>query len=254
MKRFTIRLAIGLAVFAAALGGAVIAVAAPLPTGETGSEADALAERMQLAVDAHAWEHTGVVQWTFGGRNEHLWDRDRHLDRVRWDDTEVLLDLTTQQGRAFKKGRELEGRKRAKALERAWASWCNDSFWLNPVVKAFDEGTTRALVHTDSGDALLVSYESGGVTPGDAYLWLLDDAGLPTAWQMWVQIVPVKGMEVGWSGWTSLATGARVSTEHVAGPMTLRITDLAGETHLADLVGDDDPFDLLFADAASHPK
>jgi hypothetical protein len=49
-----------------------------------------------------------------------------------------------------------------------------------------DEGTTRSLVkNEDKTNGLLVSYASGGVTPGDAYLWKLDANGLPQSYKMW---------------------------------------------------------------------
>ena len=34
----------------------------PLPTGETGAAADALAQKMLTAIDATAWDTTNVVQ------------------------------------------------------------------------------------------------------------------------------------------------------------------------------------------------
>ena len=254
MKRWLIRIALAVVVLVASLSGALIAVAAPLPEGETGPPAEALAERMHAAVGLDAWDRTGAVTWTFGGRNEHLWDRQRHLGRVRWGDTEVLLDLSTQRGRAWTDGEELEGRELDEALEKAWSSWCNDAFWLNPVAKTHDDGTSRSKVATERGEALLVTYASGGVTPGDSYLWHLDEAGRPTAWQMWVSIVPVKGMEVSWEAWITLETGALVSTLHEAGPMTLSLEGVRGAATLEDLVGGDDPFAPLFGGEAGSSQ
>ena len=33
-----------------------------------------------------------------------------------------------------------------KAIDTAYAYWINDSFWLNPLVKLFDDGVERALL------------------------------------------------------------------------------------------------------------
>ena len=33
----------------------------------------------------------------------------------------------------------------------------------------------------------------GGVTPGDTYLWILDDSGRPVAWRVWVKILHIPG-------------------------------------------------------------
>ena len=76
-------------------GGAYFALDEPLPTGQTGAGADALARQIQSAVDIAAWQQTGAVRWTFAQRH-HLWDRRRGLARVQWDNTEVQLDLWHQ--------------------------------------------------------------------------------------------------------------------------------------------------------------
>ena len=58
---------------------------------------------------------------------------------------------------------------------KAYSFFCNDSFWMIAPFKAFDEGVTRTIVMSKEGNQnLLVSYASGGVTPGDSYLWILD--------------------------------------------------------------------------------
>ncbi len=54
----------------------------------------------------------------------------------------------------------------------------------------------RRLVKTKTNkDALLVTYTSGGTTPGDSYLWHLDASGKPESYQMWVSILPIGGLE-----------------------------------------------------------
>ncbi|MEM8929727.1 MAG: hypothetical protein AAGE94_01050 [Acidobacteriota bacterium] len=213
-----------------------------LPEGSAGAEADALAHEMMQAVDVDAWHATGAVAWDFGGRQQHLWDRERQLARVRWAENEVLLDLDTRSGRAWTGGAEVTAEAdRDPLLEAAWAHWCNDSFWLNPVAKLFDEGVERRLVDVDGGRGLLVTYTSGGVTPGDAYLWLVGDDGVPTAWRMWTQILPVQGLEASWEDWTRLDTGAMIAGRHRIAVIDLELTDLrAAET--LDALGEGDAF------------
>lgn len=227
------------------------ALDAPRPLATPGPDGDALARKMEAAVGREAWERTGAVAWTFGGRNEHLWDRARGLARVRFGEDEVLVDLGKQAGRAFQGGEELHGRRAGRLVEKAYAAWINDSFWLNPAVKAFDQGVSRSVVTLtgeDAGkDGLLVSYESGGLTPGDAYLWILEPDGTPSAWRMWVSVIPVGGARASWEDWITLSTGARVATTHRMGPVTLRLTDVAGAATLAELVPGQDPFASLFA-------
>src|SRR5690606_35178979 len=71
----------------------------------------------------------------------------------------------------------------------------NDTFWLIAPYKVFDRGTERRLVNLENNQkALLVTYTSGGTTPGDSYLWHFDKNGKPTSFQMWVDILPIDGL------------------------------------------------------------
>ncbi len=225
--------------------GGVIA-SEPRPEGQPGPAAEALTDALQQSVNVAAWEQTGAVQWTFAGRSRHLWDRTRHLDRVQWGNKTVLIDLSTRQGRAFIDGEEITGRKAERLVERAWSAWCNDAFWLNPLAKLRDGGTTRGIVALPEGEALLISYASGGVTPGDAYLWIPGEDGLPSAWRMWVSVIPIGGVGSTWEDWQTLSTGARVATRHRLGPLTLAVTDVSGAATLGELVPGEDPFAPLW--------
>jgi hypothetical protein len=221
-----------------------------LPRGETGAAADALAHRIEAAVHADAWARTGAVRFVFRGSTEHLWDRSRGLARVRFRDRddEVLLDVATQRGRAYHAGRELAGPDADKLVHRGYERFINDTFWLNPLVKLFDDGVTRTRVTGPDGESLIVHYASGGVTPGDTYQWLLGADGLPRAWRLWVKVIKIRGLELSWEGWTTLATGALVATRHRAGPVdAVRLTELAAAGSLAELEPGADPFAPLAA-------
>ena len=219
----------------------------PRPEGEPGPEADALARSMEAAVDKEAWDRTGAVRWSFFERHHYVWDRDRNLVELRWGDSRALFRTGDRKGRAWHSGSEQTGGDATEALSAAYAYWINDSFWLNPVVKFFDPGVERSLVKLDDGrDALLISYSSGGVTPGDAYLWIPGDDGRPEAWRMWVQIIPIGGIETSWEGWTELATGAKVSTQHEGwGRMMTFISNVEGAENLEGLGVDPSLFDLV---------
>ena len=232
-------------IVALGLLGLGVALHEPRPTGVEGPEAEALADALASSVDVAAWERTGAVRWRFGDRNDHLWDRDRGLSFVRFGDAEVYFRIHDQRGIAFENGVRVEDP--AELVQRAYAHWANDSFWLNPLAKLRDPGTSRALVTHEGEEALLLSYSSGGVTPGDAYLWIPGGpSGRPRAWKMWVSIIPVGGIEVPWQGWEQLPTGAWVSTEHPMGLVTLRLTDVEAAATLAEL-SDEDPFAELLS-------
>lgn len=184
-----------------------------LPEGESGAAADSLATRVLDATGYDAWEQTAAVRWSFKGTRNYLWDVKSQFAEISWDDTRVLMDLNTQKGLAYEKGKEIDNPE--SLLEKAWSYWCNDSFWFMAHHKLFDAGTVRKLVMLEDGNrALLVTYESGGVTPGDSYLWILDDDAVPTGFKMWVSIIPVGGVYFSWEDWTELATGIRVATNH----------------------------------------
>lgn len=250
MKKWLMRLGIVVAVVVAGVFIAIAVASEPLPSGQTGAVAEARAEAMLDAVNADAWAETRAVSWVFANRNSHIWDRDRQLAQVSWDDYRVVLDVSgsadrKRHGKAFHKGQAVEGEQARELVEAAYGAFINDSFWLNPVPKIFDDGVTRSALESDGQPALLASYSSGGLTPGDAYLWLLDRSNRPTAWRMWVSIVPVGGVEVSWDGWQQLETGAWISTVHDMGPVTLTLSQVRGAKSLDALLSGSDPFEVL---------
>ncbi len=240
MRRWARRLGVTIVVLLLVVVGAGVALDEPLPTGASGAEADARARRMMAAVDADAWARTGAVRFVFAGRNHHLWDRTRGFAKVAWGDTEVIFDVSTRRGHAWRDGARLADP--TDALDHAHAAWVNDTFWLNPLPKAFDAGVAREAV---GEDGLLLRFGAGGRTPGDAYLFTLDANGRPIRWAMWVSILPVGGLKATWAGWVRLPTGAWVSTEHAIGPLDLRITDLEAAETLGEWVDGPDPFAAL---------
>ncbi len=216
-----------------------------LPEGSNQVRADQIAQQMMLAINDSAWQLTGAIQWTFMGKNQHLWDKERHLSRVQWGKYEVFVDINKKQGVAFKNGVKVEGKKGDKLVNKAWKNWVNDSFWLNPVSKAFDDGTTRTLVKLKDGrEGLMVSYASGGSTPGDAYVWILDENNLPVSWKMWVSIIPIGGVEVPWSEWETTATGVKICTLHDSF-IDLKLEGVKTARSILELTGGTDPFSVL---------
>lgn len=236
---------IGLTTLTGLLGGALLLLGSAPPIGQPGPEAEALAHKLQTAVNAEAWTRTGAVSWTFAGKRHHLWDRSRSYAEVKVGDGRALLDLTHRRGLAWAAGTPLTGEAAQKALDDAHGAWVNDAFWLNPVVKVFDGGVERSLVTEEGRTGLLVRYTSGGRTPGDAYLWWPGPDGTPEKWQMWTSNIPIGGLSATWEGWITLATGARVSTKHVMPAMTLELTDVKGAATLAELAPGEDVFGVL---------
>lgn len=249
-----------LALFAcAAIGvGCVSCVTAllsqPRPTSKTpdSSEAEALTDKMLSALNAEAWERTAAVRFRLReGAPLLLWDRARGFVEVTSGDKRVLLDLGTRRAVAFRDGAALSADETRELADDAYATWANDSFWAIAPFKVRDPGTTRSVVEHEGKRQLLVEYSSGGVTPGDAYLWELDDDGRPVAWRMWVKILPVGGARVAWRDWFALSTGAVVARSRVFDiGLTNTVAPFEGAASLEDLVGDTDPFAPLVKELA----
>ncbi len=176
----------------------------PEPQGASGKEADLLAQAMMQSVNKHAWDSIKLISWNYKGLRKFSWDKENHRCMVRWDDNLVKIDLNKISGRVYSEGQPLEGPKADKTIKLAWDYFNNDSFWLNPVVKAFDPGTSRSLVTLSDGrKGLKIHYASGGTTPGDSYVWILDQNNRPVAWKMWVKILPFDGLEATWEDWVT---------------------------------------------------
>lgn len=239
MKKFFKGLVLVVALLIAVAVALFVLYDEPLPTGKEGPDADALARRMIASVNGDAWQQTGAVSWTFRGPHYHLWDKQRHLAKVAWEGHVVLLDIDKRIGFIQSDTEGLSTLDKAELCETAWKCWVNDAFWLNPVTKAFDGGTRRSIVPLEDGkEGLMVSYTSGGATPGDAYLWLLDEDFRPAAWKMWVSIIPVGGVEFTWEDWIKTETGAWIATSH-EGLISVPIKEVRTASTLNELTGGD---------------
>ena len=172
-----------------------------VPVGKEGPEAEAMADKMLSAINYTEYQQLTFLSWTYRGGVTHEWWKQEKKVKASWDDLEVLLDLNTLDGSAKKNGIELTGIELEEALKKAWSQFANDSFWLVAPWKIRDPGTKRAVVEYEGERGLLVTYSSGGVTPGDSYLWLLDENGRPREWKIWTSILPWGGIRFTWENW-----------------------------------------------------
>ena len=212
-----------LTVFGILIGGALIVlltirliVNQPLPVGESGPAAEALADRIEAATAQQAWRDTAAVEFTFDRHgNKHFYDKRRHLIEVIAPGEKTIRVLYNHKNQnqfvAFADGNRLSGAEAHAALQQAIKFHVNDVFWLNPFGALRAPGAKLALV---GERALLITYESGGVTPGDSYLIITDENGRPERWQMWVSVLPIRGLEFTFEDWKTYETGAVLSTTH----------------------------------------
>ena len=206
-----------------ALAGWVFSLFHSIPEGRTGPEAEEIAERMLDAVKYDQYKKIESINWTFRGRNHHAWNKKNQTDKVSWESFEVWLDFKSNKHIVKKGGQEIPN---DELIEQAIAHFYNDSFWLVAPFKIMDKGTKRKLVDLEANTGLLVSYESGGVTPGDCYLWLLDENYRPVAWRLWTSNVPIKGMEFEWADWQQHFGAWFAPTHSGPGALSIDITNL----------------------------
>lgn len=176
-----------------------------LPEGIKGKEADTLAVEMLSAMNNDAFKNTEVLEWSFRGKHHYKWRKQEAKVEVSWDQEKVVLDLNDN---AKSQG------KNDETIQKALDYFNNDSFWLVAPYKVFDEGTERSIVKQDGKDALLVTYTSGGSTPGDSYLWTLDSNYLPTSYKMWVKIIPIGGVSATWNTLNTMNSGIKLPSKH----------------------------------------
>lgn len=213
------------------------------PQGQAGSEADQLAQTIMDNLNKDAFDSIPYLQWEFFRPGQkYFWDKKNNNAIIEWGDNKVIFDLDTYEADCFINNQpaptdDIEGLK-----SKAWSNWCNDSFWMIAPYKLFDPGTKREIVDLEDGNkGLKVTYGTGGVTPGDVYLWELDKNNRPTGWKMWTSIIPVKGLYTSWEGWED-HMGAILSTKHSMGGKEMSMSGVKAGNNWSDFGFTSDPF------------
>lgn len=195
-----------------------------LPTGEQGPEADSLATKMLKVLNYAAYKNTRFIEWSFRGKHFYKWNKQENIVEVSWDINKVILH-TKNPEKSIVLVDEKET-KNKEILQKAIDYFNNDSFWLVAPYKIFEGGIERRIVMYEGKEALLITYTTGGSTPGDSYLWILDENGKPTSYKMWVSIIPTGGMEATWNDWVTTESGAILPTQHKMSVGTLDMGDV----------------------------
>jgi len=186
-----------------------------MPEGIEGKEADQFAIKIQKAVQHDKYLATDYIQWTFRNKNHYLWNKKTGYVEVKWDEYIFKLSLKTPHNSTVLSANNFSEEEEQKMIKKAFDNFNNDSFWVVAPHKLFDAGVTRKLVDLEDGTkGLLVTYASGGSTPGDSYLWEVDKNYLPTSYQMWVSIIPFGGIEASWEDWTTTESGVYLAKYH----------------------------------------
>ena len=183
-----------------------------LPTGIKGEKAEALATKMKKALNYDAYNNAEVLEWSFRNAHFYKWHKQENIVEVSWDENKVILNTKNPSiSEVFVSGTKTGNQD---LIQTATDYFNNDSFWLVAPFKIFDAGVERSIVKHNDKDALLITYTSGGSTPGDSYLWILNENGFPTSYKMWTSIIPIGGIEASWSDWKKTKAGFQLPTKH----------------------------------------
>lgn len=203
--------------------GSFFSACSSLPKGTPGPRAEELAQKMLAGADFEKWQATAAVSFTFRGGDKIFWDRKRKLTEVVIKKRLVQFSEVSGKSICFEDERRVTD-DCTEMTQTAIKRFYNHTFWLNPAFHISSPGAERALV----GDQqLLVSFKSGGATPGDAYLFTLDQEGKIAEMRMWVSILPIKGAKAVFSNYVKSQTGVRVALNHdVASLASVDLSDL----------------------------
>ena len=213
----------------------VMVLSDPQPEGKEGPEAEVLTDKILESINIKAWDTTEAISWKFRGGKQYVWNKRDNLVQVSWKEYKALVNLDQQEGLVFKNGEIVPESEKAKLLKNAIDAFNNDSFWLIAPFKLRDPGTSRSIVELKDGrKGLMITYTSGGTTPGDSYVWLTDEDGIPSSYKMWVKILPIGGLEAQWTNWMELPSGAKIARSRTIFRSSFDIPDIQSTTKWKD--------------------
>lgn len=151
-----------------------------------GSDAKAVAiadEVMEKLGGRENWDKTRYITWRFFGRRLHVWDKWTGNARIESGNLIILMNLNTKNGRAWKDAQEItHPDSLKKELEKGYAFWVNDSYWVFMPYKLKDSGVTLKyhgegqMADSSAADILALTFENVGLTPQNKYLVYVDKA------------------------------------------------------------------------------
>lgn len=163
---------------------------APSEADPDGNKAAALVNQVIKEMGGRkAWNELRYVSWSFAGSYQ-VWDKHANNYRYEKDSVVAITNLDTRQGKAYIHGRDVTGTEAGqKIIDRMYAAWANNSYWLIMPFKLADPGLTVRYVgegQTEAGepaDFLELTFEKVGVTPQNKYIIAVSkEKNLVTQW------------------------------------------------------------------------
>ncbi len=135
------------------------------------------------------WKDTRYLAWTFNDQYQ-VWDKQQNSFRWEKDSLVAIINTETKDGKVYADGKELQGpEEKQKLLERAYALWINNSYWLVMPFKLLDPGVNLTYLGEEEtmdgapADVLEMTFAQVGLTPQNKYkVWVDKEQGLVTQW------------------------------------------------------------------------
>ena len=178
-----------------------------------GSDASAVAladKVMERLGGRAAWDGTRYLTWRFFGGRRHVWDKWTGAHRLEDDELIVLSNLHDRTGRAWQGGVEIvDPDTLAAQLDKAYASWINDSYWLVMPYKLKDTGVTltyKGEGMTEEGlpaHIVELTFADVGRTPQNRYqVWVDINDSLVRQWSFYRESADAKpAFIMPWANW-----------------------------------------------------
>ncbi|WP_221032331.1 hypothetical protein [Actomonas aquatica] len=178
-----------------------------------GSDAQAIAiadATMEAMGGREAWDMTRHLTWRFFGGRRHVWDKFTNNHRFENGDLTVLMNLDSEQGRAWRAGTEItDAAELQEVLQKTKSAWINDSYWLVMPYKLKDSGVTLTYVGEQPNsagapcDVLQLTFANVGRTPDNKYHVFVDQqTHLVSEWTIWFDAAKDEPRSLGpWTDW-----------------------------------------------------
>ena len=176
-----------------------------VPTGLQNKQAEELYQKVRDTSGYDFWNkevsavhyrwHAQIISKRLSIVRDIFWDKKRGLVEVSWKKIKVQFNKKNRNNTiVFVNDVIITDIKEIKKLtEEAYSFFINDTFWLNPLFTINTPDSNKLYL---SDHELLVTFNQGGVTPGDSYLFSLDEAYKVKSMRMWVSTIPIKGIKV----------------------------------------------------------
>lgn len=174
------------------LASLVIGAAYPLPIhGQTDARARQIAENTIEAMGGmDAWNDQRYLVWDIFGET-HYWDKWNGDFRWEADSLTVLMNIESRTGDAWINGSKVRDAARTKQIiDRAYARWVNNSYWVIMPFKLLDPGVMLHYVGVDTSaagqisDVIELTFDNVGLTPQNKYHVYVDrESGMICQWE-----------------------------------------------------------------------